>query len=393
MTCCNFCLMAENLEKCTEEGEFAPIPAVLYVEETTPEERTRFFNNMLKIHSRIRSTEIQEQPIGLVAKRRDYPEILKETQKRVFEEILRYENIITCSGEKDVTPGDEDASVRLQSEAYEEQLNKEMCVEDDLEDDATKDIIETPQMTEEAEDAMNLLFENIQNKGDKLKISTNEFAGAIVLFQNYKLVIYPTGKRFALKNLENGEIRFFKEEEQEILIHMINESFGVLEETEEQGEEDVPESNPEGEPVIIKLRKGFDAIGLKKFVFEVDEFLKTREPRPSKVTVTTEEWKNNNSNFMLIPGAKKLFAKYAEAGLLACLILNGFMKTAQEVYCIAYIKGKKSGDGVEFKNTDVNDFKSKLLDSLLIFQRTLIEKDPSKVAEILRRFENLTASK
>lgn len=389
MTCCNFCLMAENLEKCTEEGEFSPIPAVLYVEETTPEERTLFFNNMfnnmLKFHSRICSTEIQKQPIGLVAKRRDYPEILKETQKRVFEEILRDENIITCSGEKDVA----DASVRLQSEAYEEQLNKEMCVEDD----ATKDIIETPQMTEEAEDAMNLLFENIQNKGDKLKISTNEFAGAIVLFQNYKLVIYPTGKRFALKNLENGEIRFFKEEEQEILIHMINESFGVLEpeKTEEQG--DVSESNPEGEPIIIKLRKGFDAIGLKKFVFEVDEFLKTREPRPSKVTVTTEEWKNNNSNFMLIPGAKKLFAKYAEAGLLACLTLNGFMKTAQEVYCIAYIKGKKSGDGVEFKNADINDFKSKLLDSLLIFQRTLIEKDPSKVAEILRRFENLTAPK
>jgi hypothetical protein len=115
-------------------------------------------------------------------------------------------------------------------------------------------------------------------------------------------------------------------------------------------------------PITIKLKKGFDSIGIKKFIRQIDDFLISRKGLPTKVHVTTEEWKGKDVRpFMLIPGAKKLFAKFCEAGLLACLVFNGFMQTAQEVYCIAYVKGKAKGEGVEFKNVNGNDFKKHLM--------------------------------
>lgn len=240
---------------------------------------------------------------------------------------------------------------------YQEVLRKTLSP--DSEDDATKDIVEVPEMTEEVEEAIDFLFQGVENRSDKIKISVQDNGGASVSFKDYNLNVFPTGKRFALKaKTENTEVRFFRDTDRETLAQIIRDILGVFSPKKEKYDARTDLTAP----ITIKLKKGFDSIGIKKFIRRIDDFLISRKGLPTKVHVTTEDWKDKDPRpFMLIPGAKKMFAKFCEAGLLACLVFNGFMQTAQEVYCIAYVKGKAKGDGVEFKNVDGKDFKKQLM--------------------------------
>lgn len=244
-------------------------------------------------------------------------------------------------------------------DAYQEALQKTLSHEQN-DEDASKDIVEVAEMTEETEEAIDFLFEGVENRTSKIKIEVQDNGGATVVFKDYKLNIFPNGQRFALKPTTGGnsDVRFFRDTDKENLAQIVRKIMGVV-----VPEKEVYDARTDlTAPITIKLKKGFDSFGIKKFIRQIDNFLISRKGLPTKVHVTTEDWKGKDPRpFMLIPGAKKMFAKFCEAGLLACLVFNGFMQTAQEVYCIAYVKGKAKGEGVEFKNVNGEDFKKHLM--------------------------------
>lgn len=233
--------------------------------------------------------------------------------------------------------------------------------EDDTDEvDDEPDIVESSEMTIETEEAIHVLFKGVDDRADKIKIDVQENGGAVVFFRGYKLIIYPTGLRFALRTPKN-EIHFFRENAgkesgtREDLVQIINAVLNV------DSRENQRDYIKEAKNVTIKLKKGFDKIQMRKFIQEVDDFLFSRKGIPTNVHVTTEDWKGKDPNpFMVIPAAKKMFSKFCEMGLLASLVLHGFMEAAKNVYCVAYVKGRMKNEGVEFKNVDVEDFKAKL---------------------------------
>lgn len=252
-----------------------------------------------------------------------------------------------------------------------------------VEEDATKDIIETPEMTEEAEDAINYLFERVENRADKIRVEVQENGGAFVTFRNHKLNIYANGLRFALKDTTTEDVSFFRDTNKEELRSRI---YNILNVPKESLPEEIDAAHDISAPVAIKLKKGFDRLGMQKFIKRVDKFLMMRNERKltTRVIVTTEEWKDDVRPFACIPAAKKMFAKYAEAGLLASLAFNNFTDAAREFYCIAYVKGKVKNDEtrgprIEFTGIDPNDFKNRLMTSAENLQKIFDLEDEESV--------------
>lgn len=219
------------------------------------------------------------------------------------------------------------------------------------------DIIEDVEMTEEAQEAIAFFFEGVDPS--KLDIRINDDGGVSVVFPNHHLIISGGGKVFTLVSYSGSlagseyaeNTRVFGEMDKEILADLIRKEFNIVKEVNKD------------HPIVIKLKKGFDQLGMRKFIREINEFLvKSSEEgkKISKITVTTEEWKNSVQHFIFINAAKKMFAKYAEQGLLAVFVFNGFLEAANELYCMGYVKGKPNGKGVVFKNVNMADFKQKL---------------------------------
>lgn len=243
--------------------------------------------------------------------------------------------------------------------------------------DDEPDIVEEIEMTEEAQHAIATLFAGCPP--EKLDIAIREDGGVSVIFtgivksqvtespNTYNLIISGSGKRYILERILSDEAlasqtdeqraancRTFGEMDGDTLEGIIKTEFGRYD----------AKKDPAA-PIVIKLKKGFDQIGMRKFIKEIDVFLASRKGLPTTVKVTTEEWARNIQHFVFINAAKKMFARYAEQGLLAVLTFNGFLEAANQMYCIAYVKGKPVGTGVQFKNVDPADFKRKLIISTM----------------------------
>lgn len=245
----------------------------------------------------------------------------------------------------------------------------------DDEQDDEPDIVEEIEMTEEAQHAIATLFAGCPP--EKLDIAIREDGGVSVIFtgvvtespNTYNLIISGSGKRYILERILSDEALASQTDEQraancrtfsdasadgDTLEGIIKTEFGRYDAKKDLAA-----------PIVIKLKKGFDQIGMRKFIKKIDVFLVSRKGLPTSVKVTTEDWARNTQHFVFINAAKKMFARYAEQGLLAVLTFNGFLEAANQMYCIAYVKGKPKAAGVEFKNIDPADFKRKLLISTM----------------------------
>lgn len=141
-----------------------------------------------------------------------------------------------------------------------------------------------------------------------------------------------------------------------------DEPYEESEESMSSDEEDIEAEKKK--PIVVNLKKGFSADQIKTFVAGFDALLKDRSPE--SVTISTEEWlaPGEARRFPLIPAAKKLFARFSEAGLLACLVSRGQNRAAAEVFCIAYCKAKQDKDGnVTFGKINVEDFAERVIAS------------------------------
>lgn len=248
-------------------------------------------------------------------------------------------------------------------------------VEND-EDDATQDIVEVNEITEEAMDAVNFLFKKVENRAEKIRLDMLETGGVFVTFRHkpnaegvlvpeYKLNIHADGARFGLKNMKTGEIQFFtamtKKDLRKIIYDILD--VPILDALSEAKQE--VDISTTAAPLTIKLKKGFSREGLREFIKQVDKVLQMRNEKglTTTVRVTTDEWHNDVRPFMCIPAAKRMFSRFAEAGLLASLAFNNFIDAAKEVYCVAYVKGKEKDGKVEFTNINPEDFRVKLMSS------------------------------
>lgn len=141
-----------------------------------------------------------------------------------------------------------------------------------------------------------------------------------------------------------------------------DEPYEESEESMSSDEEDIEAEKKK--PIVVNLKKGFSADQIKTFVAGFDALLKDRSPE--SVTISTEEWlaPGEVRRFPLIPAAKKLFARFSEAGLLACLVSRGQNRAAAEVFCISYCKAKQDKEGnVTFGKIDVEDFAERVIAS------------------------------
>lgn len=234
------------------------------------------------------------------------------------------------------------------------------------------DIIETPEMTDEAQETLEYIFEDRMSKIEKMKVSAD--GGVIAMFnitekEARKLIISGNGKKCAFGTVNsNGDknVTFYGEMDREKLKAAVLLSFGLE-------REDLPSSNllsgaettTEPLPLIIKLKKGFSDQQITSFIHKLDQTLGENHSRISRVRITTEEWKNSTTPYQCIPGAKKLFARFSERGLLACLALNGYGNDAKELFCNAYEKGKVVEGGIQYKNSPgaLSRFRNALVDS------------------------------
>lgn len=120
------------------------------------------------------------------------------------------------------------------------------------------------------------------------------------------------------------------------------------------------------ETAVIHLQKGLDLPHIKEFVVRIDAQL--QEKAFERLNVITNDWDSSGEFFALIPAAKKLFAKYSEAGLLGCLLSHNYQDAAKKLYCIAYAKGKKTGgDNVTFSGIDQQDYRTKAKASIAAY--------------------------
>lgn len=144
----------------------------------------------------------------------------------------------------------------------------------------------------------------------------------------------------------------------------IDEPYEESESLSSDDENTTKEDAEKKKPIVVNLKKGFSAEQIKTFISGFDAMLNGRSPE--SVTISTEEWisPTETRRFPLIPAAKKLFARFSEAGLLACLVARGQNRAAAEVFCIAYCKAKQDREGnVTFGKIDVNDFAEKVIAS------------------------------
>lgn len=131
-----------------------------------------------------------------------------------------------------------------------------------------------------------------------------------------------------------------------------------------QAQENIPKSSDTEnskdsgpQTALIHIKKGLDMNKIKEFIIRIDAQL---QERPfENLNVVTDDWASSGEFFALIPAAKKLFAKYSEAGLLGCLISHNYQEAAKKLYCVAYVKGKKSGDSIIFSGIDQHEYRSK----------------------------------
>jgi hypothetical protein len=150
-----------------------------------------------------------------------------------------------------------------------------------------------------------------------------------------------------------------------------------------QVSEKIVETQGSGEEgATIHLQKGFTQLQIQEFIVRINAQFK--EGSYKTVSVVTNDWDSASEPFMLIPAAKKLFAKYIEAGLLGCLVANGYHEAAKKMYCIAYIKGKRDGDNVVFKGMVTSDYKEKAARSLVTFTELMkkVKIEPKKKSQL-----------
>lgn len=115
----------------------------------------------------------------------------------------------------------------------------------------------------------------------------------------------------------------------------------------------------------IKIEKGLNQNQIKEYVVRIDAQLK--ELKVEDVIVTTSEWEKSSEPFPMINAAKKLFAKYVEAGLLGLLYHHGFKEAAKKLYCIAHAKAKITDENIIFTNVDSKDYQERLAKSYQVY--------------------------
>jgi hypothetical protein len=131
-------------------------------------------------------------------------------------------------------------------------------------------------------------------------------------------------------------------------------------------------------PIAIVLSKEMTDEQIDTVILRGHQAICRRDARD--VSVVTDSWRGDARPFAIIPGAKKLFARAIDRGLIGLLIYHDFHDVSRNVYCIAYQKGKvdTSRKQLKFKEPSEKEFACKAIDSLKTFQNLLFrfEIDP-----------------
>ncbi len=224
-----------------------------------------------------------------------------------------------------------------------------------------EDIREYQEMTIEAEEALEYFFTDISKTTIRVVV-LGDGGISVVFGEKYTLEISGDGAKFKI----HGE-EFINREELRNEIRKLHGLSKIIEGLEENSilenpEDENSENEPTTQPLIIKLKKGLNTGQIRKFIEDLSVEMSDR--RFSSVKIITEDWNSDFKHFALIPGAKKLFARFAEEGLLTLLVFNSYMDAAQDLYNVAYGKGKSTAKGIEFKAIDAGKFKKKIFSSL-----------------------------
>lgn len=130
---------------------------------------------------------------------------------------------------------------------------------------------------------------------------------------------------------------------------------------------------PQSDVCTISLQKGLTALQIDKFILHINTTLEEKKGQIKEVQIITKDWPQP---YHAIPAAKRLHAKYLEAGLAGCLIFRGYEEAAHKLYCIAYEKAKidTKTQNIIFRGIDEANFRQKIKQSADSFLNLLPSK-------------------
>lgn len=130
---------------------------------------------------------------------------------------------------------------------------------------------------------------------------------------------------------------------------------------------------PYSDVCTITLQKGLTALQIDKFILHINTTLEEKKDQIKEVQIIAKDWPQP---YHAIPAAKKLHAKYLEAGLAGCLIFRGYKEAAHKLYCIAYEKAKidVKTQNIIFHDIDNANFRQKIMQSADTFLGLLSSK-------------------
>ncbi len=139
----------------------------------------------------------------------------------------------------------------------------------------------------------------------------------------------------------------------------INDSGGELENApppinEEEIEVDGSEEDEEKkQPLVIILSRTQTKGQLQSTILEATKTMTSKGNLIDGVKIHIQGWEKTSIHPAQIKAAKRKYAEAIDCGLIGFLIRYGFIKPAQEAYCIAYAKAQMKGkDRIRFKKID-----------------------------------------
>lgn len=117
--------------------------------------------------------------------------------------------------------------------------------------------------------------------------------------------------------------------------------------------EKIVQSQPQKQPIVIILHKNQSIESVQNAIFKAYQTLKEKREQVEKIMVHIEGYEKTSLHPSQIRTAKKKYVQAIDWGLLGFMLSSGFIKDAQQVYCIAYVKAKPKGrDQIRFGKID-----------------------------------------
>lgn len=126
----------------------------------------------------------------------------------------------------------------------------------------------------------------------------------------------------------------------------------------------------EAKPIVLVLDKKMTTADVDRTIKEVMGKLSDKTQPVSSIHFTCKQWEHDGRNIYDIPGAKALFAKTIERGMLGALLAFGHEDEAKSLYASAYLKRRKGkvDDGkVTFRGFNTGQYMVKVRESVEAF--------------------------